>query len=176
MHTGKQKQMNASYQASLVNRHIRRFTGFVPLESSWASEGSSYAGLVGKGLSHCNKMRLNEERFHICLQLPLRATRDVLCGLLGCTTVCTVNYRLLKGVPELSEHAVFRDFRYCGETADVAATKVFWNRSHQESKLKVTLPKSLYCSVQLLDQVRIGEPLFPFCSKTKQATWYWQEA
>ena len=28
MHTGKQKQMNAAYQASLVNRHIRRFTGF----------------------------------------------------------------------------------------------------------------------------------------------------
>ena len=27
MHTGKQRQMNASYQASLVNRHIRRFTG-----------------------------------------------------------------------------------------------------------------------------------------------------
>ena len=27
MHTGKQKQMNASYQTSLVNRHIRRFTG-----------------------------------------------------------------------------------------------------------------------------------------------------
>ena len=27
MHTGKQKQMNAIYQASLVNRHIRRFTG-----------------------------------------------------------------------------------------------------------------------------------------------------
>ena len=27
MHTGKQKQMNVSYQASLVNRHIRRFTG-----------------------------------------------------------------------------------------------------------------------------------------------------
>ena len=27
MHTGKQKQMNASYQVSLVNRHIRRFTG-----------------------------------------------------------------------------------------------------------------------------------------------------
>ena len=27
MHTGKQKQMNASFQASLVNRHIRRFTG-----------------------------------------------------------------------------------------------------------------------------------------------------
>ena len=29
MHTGKEKQMNASYQASLVNRHIRRFTGLV---------------------------------------------------------------------------------------------------------------------------------------------------
>ena len=29
MHTGKQKQMNASYQASLVNRHIRRFTGLL---------------------------------------------------------------------------------------------------------------------------------------------------
>ena len=28
MRIGKQKQMNASYQASLVNRHIRRFTGF----------------------------------------------------------------------------------------------------------------------------------------------------
>ena len=27
MHIGKQKQKNASYQASLVNRHIRRFTG-----------------------------------------------------------------------------------------------------------------------------------------------------
>ena len=27
MHTGKQKHMNAPYQASLVNRHIRRFTG-----------------------------------------------------------------------------------------------------------------------------------------------------
>ena len=27
MHTGKQKQINVSYQASLVNRHIRRFTG-----------------------------------------------------------------------------------------------------------------------------------------------------
>ena len=27
MHTGKQKQMNAIYQASLVNHHIRRFTG-----------------------------------------------------------------------------------------------------------------------------------------------------
>ena len=36
MHTGKQKQMNASYQASLVNRHIRRFTGiggFGPFET-----------------------------------------------------------------------------------------------------------------------------------------------
>ena len=29
MHTGNQKQMNASYQASLVNRHIRRFTGIL---------------------------------------------------------------------------------------------------------------------------------------------------
>ena len=27
MRIGKQKQVNASYQASLVNRHIRRFTG-----------------------------------------------------------------------------------------------------------------------------------------------------
>ena len=27
MHTGNQKEMNASYQASLVNRHLRRFTG-----------------------------------------------------------------------------------------------------------------------------------------------------
>ena len=35
MHTGKQKQMNASYQASLVNRHIRRFTG-LPLTTLWA--------------------------------------------------------------------------------------------------------------------------------------------
>ena len=29
MRIGKQKQVNASYQTSLVNRHIRRFTGFV---------------------------------------------------------------------------------------------------------------------------------------------------
>ena len=27
MHTGKQKEMNAYYQASLVKRHIRRFAG-----------------------------------------------------------------------------------------------------------------------------------------------------
>ena len=27
MHKGKLKQMNVSYQTSLVNRHIRRFTG-----------------------------------------------------------------------------------------------------------------------------------------------------
>ena len=33
MHTGKQKQMNASYQASLVNRHIRRFTGYSGTQS-----------------------------------------------------------------------------------------------------------------------------------------------
>ena len=31
MHTGKQKQVNASYQASLVNRHIKRFTGLYVL-------------------------------------------------------------------------------------------------------------------------------------------------
>ena len=36
MHTGKQKQMNVSYQASLVNRHIRRFTGNTLL--SWTLE------------------------------------------------------------------------------------------------------------------------------------------
>ena len=35
MHTGKQKQMNASYQTSLVNRHIRRFTGKYKLEIRW---------------------------------------------------------------------------------------------------------------------------------------------
>ena len=36
MHTGKQKQRNASYQASLVNRHIRRFTGFINEETEGA--------------------------------------------------------------------------------------------------------------------------------------------
>ena len=35
MHTGKQKQMNFSYEASLVNRHIRRFTGEKGSESSF---------------------------------------------------------------------------------------------------------------------------------------------
>ena len=40
MHTGKQKQMNASYQASLVNRHIRRFTGLL-VEDSLESMGFS---------------------------------------------------------------------------------------------------------------------------------------
>ena len=60
MHTGKQKQMNAIYQASLVNRHIRRFTGFdIPLtlyqqllfrEVDVAVQGGicpSHAGLLG---------------------------------------------------------------------------------------------------------------------------------
>ena len=30
--------MNASYQASLVNRHIRRFTGHIQLRSALASQ------------------------------------------------------------------------------------------------------------------------------------------
>ena len=38
-----------------------------------------------------------------------------------------------------------------------------------------TLPKSAYYSVQSLDQVSVGESFSPFCSKTKQATRYWQE-
>ena len=56
MHTGKQKQMNASYQASLVNRHIRRFTGIVGFEESmvissssvlcWPSNIDGFAGLA----------------------------------------------------------------------------------------------------------------------------------
>ena len=37
MHTGKQKQMNASYQASLVNRHIRRFTGNIDFVETYES-------------------------------------------------------------------------------------------------------------------------------------------
>ena len=35
MRIWKQKQMNAYYQASLVNRHIRRFTGKVWAELWW---------------------------------------------------------------------------------------------------------------------------------------------
>ena len=45
------------------------------------------------------------------------------------------------GVPELSEHAVFRDFRHCAETADVVVSKIF-RITHQESKLNVTLSPS----------------------------------
>ena len=44
----------------------------------------------------------------------------------------------LLGVPELSEHAVFRDFRHCAETADIVVSKIF-RITHQESKLNVTL-------------------------------------
>ena len=39
MHTGKQKQMNAFYQASLVNRHRRRFTGLIYLFITSEAEG-----------------------------------------------------------------------------------------------------------------------------------------
>ena len=52
MHTGKQKQMNVSYQASLVNRHTRRFTGnkglyiLIQLRST---------GLVGLNYGDCSK-------------------------------------------------------------------------------------------------------------------------
>ena len=42
MHTGKQKQMNASYQASLVNRHIRRFTGYAATKISTAKVYNSF--------------------------------------------------------------------------------------------------------------------------------------
>ena len=49
MHTGKQKQMNASYQASLVNRHIRRFTGIVYLINKGQEKEQAFAtyGIVG---------------------------------------------------------------------------------------------------------------------------------
>ena len=45
MHTGKQKQMNVSYQASLVNRHIRRFTGNISVGGFITSEDEGRASL-----------------------------------------------------------------------------------------------------------------------------------
>ena len=52
----------------------------------------------------------------------------------------------------------------------------FQNYSSGVKAKRHTLPKSAYYSVQSLDQVSVGESFFPFCSKTKQATRYWQEA
>ena len=52
----------------------------------------------------------------------------------------------------------------------------FHNYSSVVKAKRHTLPKSAYYSVQSLDQVSVGESFFPFCSKTKQATRYWQEA
>ena len=46
MHTGKQKQMNASYQASLVNRHIRRFIGCKKPEYVWNGLDKSAGFLI----------------------------------------------------------------------------------------------------------------------------------
>ena len=53
----------------------------------------------------------------------------------------TKRYKITPLVPELSEHAVFRDFRHCAETADVVVSKIF-RITHQESKLNVTLSPS----------------------------------
>ena len=52
----------------------------------------------------------------------------------------------------------------------------FQNYSSGVKAKRHTLPKSAYYSVQSLDQISVGESFFPFCSKTKQATRYWQEA
>ena len=52
----------------------------------------------------------------------------------------------------------------------------FQNYSSGVKAKRQTLPQSAYYSVQSLDQVSVGESFFPFCSKTKQATRYWQEA
>ena len=52
----------------------------------------------------------------------------------------------------------------------------FQNYSSRVKAKRHTLPKSAYYSVQSLEQVSVGEFFFPFCSKTKQATKYWQEA
>ena len=52
----------------------------------------------------------------------------------------------------------------------------FQNYSSGVKAKRHTLPKSAHYSVQSLDQVSVGESFFPFCSKTKQATRYWQEA
>ena len=47
-----------------------------------------------------------------------------------------------------------------------------WNFQEQ---LKVKI-YSNYPALPYLEEVNVGEPLFPFCLKTKQATRYWQEA
>ena len=86
---------------------------------------------------------------------------------------------------------IFREFIGCPRIIRTCSFSRFsplrWNRwccgfqnfQNYSSRVKAkrhTLPKSAYYSVQSLDQVSIGESFFPFCSKTKQATRYWQEA
>ena len=43
----------------------------------------------------------------------------------------------IQGVPELSEHAFFHNYRYWAETAEDVDTKTFWN-THQKAKLDST--------------------------------------
>ena len=71
MHTGKQKQMNASNQASLVNRHIRRFTGlmfpFIPwLLSDCTSDHSIFPNRTTRTMSlKLSLSSLSMSRYHI---------------------------------------------------------------------------------------------------------------
>ena len=53
MHTGKQKQMIFSYQASLVNRHIRRFTGRVRFYIDKKTTHLLYNSLILPYLNYC---------------------------------------------------------------------------------------------------------------------------
>ena len=53
MHTGKQKQMNASYEASLFNHHIRRFTGCIYFSCSVLTNASALElGAVCRGVNN----------------------------------------------------------------------------------------------------------------------------
>ena len=62
-------------------------------------------------------------------------------GYIGChmRRVSVTMYRVSQNYPN---HADFRDFRHCAETAAVVVSQAFERLTHQESKLTVTLSPS----------------------------------
>ena len=116
------------------------------LEWKWAGDNCGY--LHWTGTTSTRVLRTSNHRTIaiglVCLKCDISCATFVLTEIQKNVTLILKNiFQFVSPpnfnrvpIPELYGHAVFRDFRYCAETADVVP-KIFWN-THQESKLNVT--------------------------------------
>ena len=131
MYTGKQKQMNASYQTSLVKRHIRRFTGLLvstPWLNSVKLKGVS-SRLYNKTYRHWRQMiHQDHYRLHNTIHILLK-TRSLFYSFCSSCLFCLRSTNAIKRrhwllasvstASVLSEHHLFVYVRHIWST-------IFW--------------------------------------------------